>query len=188
MAKLRPISIGISAKVMAAAPEQPDQKTADIFFAGHITGSSTVRNVGLPALSALSERGVRVDSTTDRLELSDYLKRVAAAHLVWSPEGLGQDCFRHYEAAACWSVPVINAPAIERHQPLRHGIHALYYPVEPGGLSRTVLCALRESGRLSVMGRAGRRHVLRHHTHAALAQYVLGETARALVAATPRDR
>jgi hypothetical protein len=30
------------------------------------------------------------------------------------------------------------------------------------------------------MGRAGRRHVLRHHTHAALADYVLAETAAAL--------
>jgi hypothetical protein len=188
MAKLRPISIGITTKVMAAAPEQPAQKTVDIFFAGHIAGSSTVRNAGLHALNALSARGVRVDNTTDRLALGDYLRRAAAAHLVWSPEGLGQDCFRHYEAAACWSVPVISAPGIERHQPLLHGIHALYYPVEPGGLARTALCALKEPGRLSVMGRAGRRHVLRHHTHAALAQYVLGETARALAAATRRDR
>jgi hypothetical protein len=188
MCKLRPISIGVSAKVMAAAPERPAQKTADIFFAGHIAGSSTVRDAGLQELNALSGRGVRVDSTTDRLELGDYLRRAAAAHLVWSPEGLGQDCFRHYEAAACWSVPVISAPGIERYQPLRHGIHALYYPVERGGLARTTLCALREPGRLSIMGRAGRRHVLRHHTHAALAQYVLGETARELAAVNPRGR
>jgi hypothetical protein len=188
MAKLRPISIGISAQVMAAAPAQPAQRTADIFFAGHIAGSSTVRDAGLHELYALSGRGIRIDCVTQRLELSDYLKRAAAAHLVWSPEGLGQDCFRHYEAAACWSVPVINAPGIERHRPLLHGIHALYYPVEPGGLTRTVLRALRERPRLGAMGRAGRRHVLRHHTHAALAQYVLGETARELAAGNPRYR
>jgi hypothetical protein len=188
MAKLRPISIGVSERILTAAAKQPAENTVDIFFAGRVDGSSTVREAGLRELNALSGHGVLVDCVKHRLELNEFLNRAAAARLVWSPEGLGQDCFRHYEAAVCWSVPVISSPGIERHRPLLHGIHALYYAVEPGGLARTVLGALREPQRLSAMGRAGRRHVLRHHSHAALAQYVLCETAATLDLAVRNTR
>ena len=139
-----------------------------------------LRVAGIAELKGLVRHGVRIDFAEDRLALGEFLRRAAAARMVWSPEGLAHDCFRHYEAAACWSVPVINPPGIERHRPLLDGVHALYYAVEPGGLSRTIRQALREPDRLAVMGRAGRRHVLRYHTYAALADYVLAETAAAL--------
>jgi hypothetical protein len=180
MAKLRPISIGVAASVLAGAPKQDVGKTTDIFFAGQTDGSSTLRQAGISELHRLAGRGVRVDLVDHRLGLEEFLKRAAAARMVWSPEGLAHDCFRHYEAAACRSVPVISSPGIERHRPLLHGVHALYYAVEPGSLTRTVLCALRDPQRLDAMGRAGRRHVLRNHSHAALAAYVLNETAMAL--------
>ena len=180
MAKLRPISIGLAANVLAATPPRPPARTADVFFAGEIEGRSTLRVAGIAELKGLVRHGVRIDFAEDRLALGEFLRRAAAARMVWSPEGLAHDCFRHYEAAACWSVPVINPPGIERHRPLLDGVHALYYAVEPGGLTRTIRQALREPDRLAVMGRAGRRHVLRYHTYAALADYVLAETAAAL--------
>ena len=174
--KLRPISSGLSDGVMAAAPRQPAQKTVDVFFAGRVAGSSSLRQSGARELIGLTNRGVTVDFVTERLDLADFLRRAAAARLVWSPEGYAHECFRHYEAAAAWSVPVINTPGIERLRPLLHGIHAIYYGVESGGLTRAIVSALRRPERLLVMGRSARRHALRYHSHAALAEYILGET------------
>ena len=176
IAKLRPISSGLSDAVLAAAPGEPARKTADVFFAGQIAGSSTLRQSGAAELIGLTSHGVNLDFATGRLPLADFLTRAAAARLVWSPEGYAHECFRHYEAAAVWSVPVINTPGIERLKPLLPGIHAICYGVEPGGLSRAVVTALRGPERLLVMGRAARRHALRYHSPAALARYVLGET------------
>jgi Glycosyl transferases group 1 len=180
LAKLRPISTGLSDAVLAEVPQQPVAKTADIFFAGRIAGSSTLRQSGSVELIQLASRGVKVDFATQRLALPDFLKHAAAARLVWSPEGYAHECFRHLEAAACWSVPVINTPGIERHKPLRQGIHALYYNVEPGGLTKAVMEGLRQPERLSKMSRAAHRHALRHHSAAALTRHILGEVAALL--------
>lgn len=180
IAKLRPISAGLSDAVLAAMPEWPIDKSTDIFFAGTTAGSSTLRQTGVAELRQLADRGIRVDLAAQRLSLEEFLRRAAAAQMVWSPEGYAHECFRHYEAAACGSVPLINTPGIERYKPLRHGVHALYYAVEPGGLRRTVLCAMRQPHRLRAMGKAARRHALRHHSHSALADYVLSETRKAL--------
>ncbi len=180
LAKLRPISSGLSDAVLAEAPKQPARKSVDVFFAGRIAGSSTLRQSGARELIHLASRGVQVDFVSQRMNLSDFLKHAAAARLVWSPEGFAHECFRHYEAAACWSAPVINMPGIERYKPLLQGIHALYYSVEPGGLTRTVIDALRRPERLLTIGRAAHRHALRYHSHAALVRYVLSETEAAL--------
>jgi hypothetical protein len=186
MAKLRPISIGVSATVLTEAAVE-SQKTTDIFFAGQIVGSSTVRQTGIVELNRLAQRGVKVDVLDARLELKEFLRRAAQARMVWSPEGLAHDCFRHYEAAVCRSVPLINSPGIERYKPLLQNVHALYYAPEPGGLMRTALWALREPHHLQAMGRAAQRHVVRNHSHPALSQYVLSETAIVLGKHLPRS-
>jgi hypothetical protein len=180
LAKLRPISTGLSDAVLAEVPKAPVAKTADIFFAGRIAGSSTLRQSGSAELIQLANRGVQVDFVTQRLALPDFLRHVAAARLVWSPEGYAHECFRHFEAAACWSVPVINTPGLERYKPLLQGIHALYYDVQPGGLTKVVMDALRRPERLSRMSRAAHRHALRYHSHAALTRRILGEAAALL--------
>src|SRR4029453_1836066 len=104
-----------------------------------------------------------------QLSLQDFYRRCAQAWIVWSPEGLGWDCFRHYEALGCGSVPVINQPTIERHQPLLGGEHAVYYDPVPGELTRTIVAALADKDRLRAMARAGKSHVMTHHTQDALA-------------------
>lgn len=48
--------------------------------------------------------------------------------------------------------------------------------VSRGGLTAAVVRALSEPIRLLKMGKAARRHATRHHTHLALARYVLAET------------
>jgi hypothetical protein len=174
--KLHPISLGLSLEAEGLIPP-PQPKTADVFFLATVAGSSTVRERGLAELRTLADKGVRLDIPDAPLPRDAFYRRCAAAHLVWSPEGLGWDCFRHYESLACGSVPLINHPTTLRHQPLLAGEHALYYGPEPGGLSRAVLAALADRPRLARIAETGRTHVLTHHTPAAIARYVV-ETAR----------
>lgn len=176
--RLRPISLGLPTDA-AGLPLAPQPKTADIFFLARVADSSTVRARGLAELRTLADLGVVVDIPDSPLPRPAFYQRCAAAHLVWSPEGLGWDCFRHYEALACGSVPLINQPQIDRHAPLLAGEHALYYDPEPGGLAKAVLAALADKAALARIADAGRAHVLAHHTPAAIARYVV-ETARAL--------
>ena len=132
-----------------------------------------MRDRGLAELARLAVAGVTVDLATSRLPLEEYLARCARAWLTWSPEGLGWDCFRHYEAAACGSVPLINQPSILRHAPLLDGVHCFFYEIEGDGLQRTVRRALADKDALRRMAEAARAHVLQCHDRAALCRYVI---------------
>lgn len=173
LAKLQPISLGLPLTTPEPFPVGCAEKTTDIFFAGRIDASSSVRRRGLPELIALREHGVVVDIAEAPLPRAEFYRRCAQARLTWSPEGLGWDCFRHYEAAACGSVPLMSQPTIERHRPLLQGIHAIYHDIEQGGLTRAVLAALGDRPRLEAIGRAARGHVLAHHTPTALARHIV---------------
>jgi hypothetical protein len=176
LAKIRPLPLGLPLDSLGLLPVAAQEKTADVFFAGDTEHSSTIRTAGMRELAALRERGVTVDIPQSRLTLPEFYQRAASAWLVWSPEGLGWDCFRHYEALACGSVPVINQPTIERHQPLAAGQHAFYYDPAPGALTGTIVEALADKDRLRAMARAGQSHVMAHHTPEALARYVVETT------------
>jgi hypothetical protein len=179
IAKLRPISLGLPSgrdAIPTASPVAADQKTADVFFAGRVAGSSSVRERGLAELLALRNQGIRVDVPDKPLPLDEYLARIARAWLTWSPEGYGYDCFRTYEAAICGSVPVLNRQTVDRYQPLRDGAHCFYYDAEPGNLSAMITQALQDRGHLSRMAETARTFVLAQHTPAALARYVAKTT------------
>ncbi|EJW12970.1 hypothetical protein A33M_1314 [Rhodovulum sp. PH10] len=181
MEKLRPLSLGVPLEVFRKtlpAPLPFSEKTADVFFAGRVKDSSTVREQGLDELLALRAEGVVVDIPEKALPLDAYLERLARARLVWSPAGYGWQCFRHYETALCGSVVLADRQTIERHAPLIDGEHALYYDVEPGGLSRVVRAALADPARLERIAAAGRAHVLAHHTPPAIARHVVATTLR----------
>jgi hypothetical protein len=180
--KLRPISLGMPQAATQLAPFD-GEKTVDVFFAGDVETSSTVRRSGMAELLALRERGLRIDIPATRLPPDEFYRRCAQAWIVWSPEGLGWDCFRHYEALACNAVPLINQPTIERYQPLVHGVHALFYAPEPGGLTRTIMAALADKERLQAIARDGRAHALAHHTPAAISRHIVEST---LLAAAER--
>jgi hypothetical protein len=177
--KLRPLSLGLPLSAESLLPLPAADKRTDVFFSGRIAGSSTLRARGLAELRALAPEGVRLDIPGAPLAQPEFYARCAAAHLVWSPEGLGWDCFRHYEAPACGSVPLINQPPLDRHAPLADGEHALYYDVEPGGLARAVSAALADKPALARIAVAAQAHVMAHHTPQALARHAV-ETARAL--------
>src|SRR5262249_22894590 len=143
--------------------------------------SSTVRLEGLAELRALSARRPGIVIADARLPFDEYLRTMSRSWLTWSPEGFGWDCIRHYEAAVCQSVPIINRPTIIRHHPLEEGIHAFHYdPDVPGALTAVIEQALANLPRLQEMAIAARNHVARFHltpwSHAdALLRYLSGE-------------
>src|SRR5262249_47237839 len=105
LAKLEPLSLGLPMFQQSMLPKSPIEKAVDVFFSGRIDHSSSIRSRGLAELRALQANGYQVDIADGALPSHEYYRRCARAWLVWSPEGLGWDCFRHYEVPACWSVP-----------------------------------------------------------------------------------
>jgi hypothetical protein len=172
LSKLRPMSAPIPAEVVQMALETQVRKNMDVFFVGSV--NSTIRAAGLPVLRALQAEGLRVDIAEGGLSKQEYLARCARSWLTWSPEGYGWECFRHYEASLCLSVPVLSPPGIFRHYPLREGEHAIYYSAEGDGLRRAVTAALASKLRLEAMALAARDHVLRHHTLPKVVDHILG--------------
>jgi hypothetical protein len=98
---------------------------------------------------------------------------MSKAWLACSPSGMGWECYRTAEAAQCLAVPVVNRPTIECYAPLRDGEHAIFYDIEPGGLTRAVEAALADRDRIRRMALAARRHVLDHRTHHALIDHIV---------------
>jgi hypothetical protein len=162
--KLRPISVGVTRH--EAIPEQmpfPD-KSVDVFVALALEGSTTVRSEGIAQIRALADSGLVLDIVETRIPHPEYMERMSRAWLTWSPEGLGWDCFRHYEAPLAFSVPVINSPTIVRYEPLQDDVHAIYYhPDEPHGLTDKIMSALSDKGRLRQIAERARLHVLKFH-------------------------
>lgn len=181
--KLRPISIGISPETCReyAALEVP--KKTDVFFAGDVANKPN-RIAGLKQLERLAQDGLAIDIARDKIPRKEFLRRCAQAYIVWSPEGLGWECLRHYEAALVGSVPLIQSPTIRRYQPLEDGEHALFYYLEGDHLASRIRHALRNRERLVEMGRAAREYVLKWHTHESLGRYVIEEAQRTLAATT----
>ncbi len=176
--KLRPISLAIGRWRIADAPDPLPPKRSDLFFAGSVANKNRID--GLPLLHKLRAMGVQVDLAESRLDRATYLRRCAEARLVWSPDGVGWDCFRHYEAGAMGSVPVMPHPWIEPCKPLIEGETGLYYDPAGEDLIRVVTTALRDPERLVRMGEAARRHVLARHLHEQVVGYAEQEIGEAL--------
>ena len=178
--KLRPISLGIDDATAARLASLEVKKETDVFFAGDVQNRPN-RLAGLRQLRQLAVAGFKIDLPEGRLSRDEFLLRCARAYLVWSPEGFGWDCHRHYEIAAAGSVPLMQTPTIQRYAPLADGDHALYYWVEGDHLAARVRQALLNRARLAEMGQAARRHVLQWHTHGVQGHYIIEESKRALV-------
>ncbi len=182
MKKLRPISLGIDPEICHQFAALDVPKKTDVFFAGDVENKPN-RRAGLRQLERLAAEGLVIDIVRDRIPREEFMRRCAQSYIVWSPEGLGWECLRHYEAALVGSVPLIQSPAIQRYRPLAEDEHALYYYIEGDHLATRLRQALQNRDRLIEMGHAARQHVLRWHTHEALGRYVIEETRRTLAAA-----
>jgi hypothetical protein len=174
-AKLRPVSLGMPTTWAPDLPTGHVEKKTDVFFAGNVSGMP-VRERGVAELKALAAEGIRVDIPEGRLPRAEFYKRCAEAWLIWSPEGYGWDCFRHYEAPACGTVPLQNVPSIRRHAPTHDGEHAFFHGPEEGELARTIRMALGDKERLVRMAAAAKAHLEAHHTGEAIARHVVEAT------------
>ena len=191
--KMFPISLGLCSARESELPSLIPEKRHDLFFAGGLTSEHRAAEVS--ELDRLKDFGVDVDIPTQPLSRADFLQRCGESRLVWSPEGRGWDCFRHYESAAAGSVPVINRAWMRQYAEFHHGQNAWFYQAtdQPGelgfeplenplqGLFDTVVSALADKSRLSDMAIAAREHTLAHHTHQRIVDYVL-ETSDRLIA------
>jgi hypothetical protein len=181
--KFRPISLGIPEEQLAAIQSIHAKRNGlakkqfDIFFAGSID-HSTVREMGVHWLQQLKSEGYAVYLPEGGLPSREFNEALSASWLVWSPEGSGWDCFRHYEVCLAGSVPVINFPTIRRYAPLEDGVHCIYYGIEGDDLLRKIKTALVDKPRLIEMAQAGRQYVLGHHTRDQVGNYVLSESER----------
>jgi Glycosyl transferases group 1 len=184
VSKLRPISLGIDDAKAAKLSAVETAKKTDVFFAGQLHLRPN-RLTGIRQLERLKSEGYKIDiviqrSPRERMPQDEFFQRCAQAYLVWSPEGFGWDCYRHYEVGAVGSVPLMQSPPIQRHAPLMDNEHAVFYHVEGDHLAVRVRQALQNRARLVEMGQAARRHVLKWHTYGALSRYVIEETKRTL--------
>jgi hypothetical protein len=171
--KIQPLSLGVPHDPVYDRIDLNEPKTIDIFFAGTIKGSS-VREQGGKLLHELRGEGFNIE-VSDQVAYSreEFLRKCAQSWLVWSPEGHGWDCYRHYEAGLAGSVPVMNYPRTWRYEPLIEGVHGFYYGVEGDDLKRVIRQALSDRARLREMAGAARRHVMDFHTEEKLFAHVL---------------
>ena len=177
--KFRPICLGLEPQTIRQFATLDVPKQTDVFFAGDMVNRPN-RIAGLKQLERLRQEGLSIDIIRERVPREEFMRRCAQAHIVWSPEGYGWDCFRHYEVALVGAVPLMQTPTIQRYAPLVDGEHALYYYVEGDHLAARVRQALQNRERLVAMGLAARQHVLRWHAHEAIGRYVIEETQRAM--------
>ena len=170
--------ISLPAPVSFEPPLIPKQ--TDVFFSGNIY--TPVREAGLRVLETLASGGLKIDILRERIPHEEYMQRMAASWLVWSPSGFGWDCYRHYEACLAKSVPVIDSPSAERVLWLKDRKHCFYYGRSEGELAETIRNALVEKQRLAEMGNQARQHVIENHSRAALVRYMLNRIDRRLIA------
>ncbi len=178
--KLRPISLGVDPEDAKLLAGLENAKKTDVFFSGGLTNHLN-RQRGLKQLELLRSQNYSIDISYDRLPRTEFLKRAAQAYLVWSPEGGGWDCYRHYEAALVGSVPLMQTPSIRRYAPLLDEVHACYYGIEGDQLAVRIRQVLQNRNRLIEMGQAAKQHVLQWHTFEALSRYVIEETERTML-------
>ncbi|MDD5262131.1 MAG: hypothetical protein PHD76_09830 [Methylacidiphilales bacterium] len=173
-AKIKPISLGLKYDEAARSIDPSSPKDIDILFIGTCKGEMS-RETGVKLLEELRREGFAVEIILGRgIPRKEFLEKCARSWLVWSPEGHGWDCHRHYEACMVGAVPLINYPRILRYRPLIDRVHAFYYGVEGDDLKRVAKQALADKTALHAMSVAARRHVLEYHTDDKLFEYVFG--------------
>ena len=170
----------ISLPAPASFDPPPIAKRTDIFFSGNIY--TPAREAGLRVLEHLGSGGLNVDIVRERIPHEQYMQRMSASWLVWSPSGFGWDCYRHYEACLAKSVPVIDFPSSERVLWLKDGEHCFYYGQNVSDLAQTIRSALADKDRLVEMGNRARQYVAENHSRAALVRYMLHRIDRKLIA------
>jgi hypothetical protein len=111
-AKVHNIPLGIEDEKYSALKKlRKNKQDIDIFYCGQST--STIRITILEHLKELFATTSWNIVIEDNLSFSEYCDAVAKSKITLSPSGGGWDCFRHYEAVALGSVPLMDAPVVD---------------------------------------------------------------------------
>ncbi len=92
--KIYPISLGCQ-PIEGFVPSE--RKRVDVFFAGAVAHSEA-RIKGMRVLERLKDEGYAIDIPGYLHDRREFLRRASEAYIVLSPQGLGWECYRHYEA------------------------------------------------------------------------------------------
>lgn len=110
--KVHNIPLGIEDSKYAALKQQRVAvQDIDVLFVGEIT--NTLRKTGMEHLQELASNSQWNIVITRGLPFDDYCHKIARSKITVSIAGGGWDCFRHYEAVALGSLPLINKPTID---------------------------------------------------------------------------
>jgi hypothetical protein len=174
MPKVKPFPLHLGYSAYEFEPVEAGQKQFDIFYVGE-NPKTTVRTSGFNVLQKMKEMGFRVDLPAERLDHEEFIKRIQNSWLVWSPEGSGWECHRHYEAVIHGAVPLMNYPTIQRYKPLLDGVHGLYYGCEEDDLIRVAAKALKDKQGLLKIIEQGRDHLQTFYTKQKILNYIFTE-------------
>lgn len=160
--KIRPISLGIRDAIFERCRVLSATKSIDILWAGK-WNTNEARARWVEEMNRYAPKHWAIQILPEPIPHEQYLALCAASRLVFSPPGRGWDCYRHYEVAACGSVPLMTYPTIERDYPLEEGKHAFYFAPEPGGLAHCLGQLAAAKPDFVSMGLRARNHVHQYH-------------------------
>lgn len=108
--RLRGIPLGLSdARYHRFRKFRTKEKKYDLFWAGNTGNSHRLRIVR--EMERISSRhGLKTLILKTPVSPEEFCREAAASKVVLSPEGQGWECWRHIEAFALGSIPLMNAP------------------------------------------------------------------------------
>lgn len=111
--KIRSIPLGIrDQKFQVLRQQRVTTQDIDVFWCGKI--SNTLRITAVKHLEALSrQKSWNIVIMETPVAFDEYCRMIARSKITVSIAGAGWDCFRHYEAAALGSLPLMNRPTVE---------------------------------------------------------------------------
>lgn len=110
--KVHGIPLGIEdGKYYDLKSRRVSEQDIDVFFAGSIT--NTQRKTGLERLKKIVSETSWNIVIEDSLSFEEYCAMMARSKITISIAGGGWDCFRHYEAVALGSLPLMNKPTVD---------------------------------------------------------------------------
>lgn len=110
--KVHSIPLGIeNSKYAALKQQRAATQDIDVLFLGEIT--NTLRKTGMEQLQEFASRSCWNIVIKQGVPFNEYCCMIARSKITISIAGGGWDCFRHYEAVALGSVPLINKPTID---------------------------------------------------------------------------
>jgi hypothetical protein len=172
-AKLRPFALGIDeSEILEPIPSAA--KKYDLFYCG--TPDQLPLRERIPALlAAVKANGWRILAPDQRIPLSEFRESIRASRFCLSPGGVGWDCYRHYEVAACGSIPLMNFRTVVAIDPFEHGHECFYFDPQADFLQQVESWLNLPANQTDVLARAAQKKLRDHYTFKALAHYVMAE-------------